>query len=155
MQLSHFACTRRNACTQAIHFIIYSCYNRDDILKAIYYNYIEIHFCRRRMCCKDTNPPQASGNLLSEFTDVKWIHLKSGRALEPNIYTECAQDQSDIVYLLEDFQITEDCWGNGKWVWNLNQWKGMALGSWGSQHYVLTSPGKICFACKEISFLWA
>lgn len=24
--------------------IIYSCYNRDDILKAIYYNYIEIHF---------------------------------------------------------------------------------------------------------------
>lgn len=44
MQLSHFACTRRNACTQAIHFIIYSYYNRDDILKAIYYNYIEIHF---------------------------------------------------------------------------------------------------------------
>lgn len=40
------------------------------------------------------NPLQASGNLRSEFTDVEWIHLKSGKALEPSIYTECAQDQS-------------------------------------------------------------
>lgn len=30
---------------EAIHFITYSCNNRDDILKAIYYNYIEMYFC--------------------------------------------------------------------------------------------------------------
>lgn len=93
VQLSHFACTRRNACTQAIHSIIYSCYNRDDILKAIYYNYIEIHFCWRQKCCKGPNPPQASGNLRSEFTDVFWIHLKSGEALEPSMHTEHTQGQ--------------------------------------------------------------
>lgn len=128
MQLSHFACTRRNACTQAIHFIIYSCYNRDDILKAIYYNYIEIHFCRRQKCCKGTNPPQAFGNLLSEFTDVKWIHLKSGRALEPNIHWMCSRP---IRYCL-DTRGLSDYWGLlGKWRMSveLNHCKGMALGS--------------------------
>lgn len=37
-------CARRNGRTQAALSIIYSYYNRDDILKAIFYNYTEIHF---------------------------------------------------------------------------------------------------------------
>lgn len=37
-------CARRDGRTQAAPSIIYSCYNRDDILKAIFYNYTEIHF---------------------------------------------------------------------------------------------------------------
>lgn len=41
--------------------------------------------------------PQPSGNVLSEFADVFWIHLKSGKALEPRMYTQCAQDQLGTV----------------------------------------------------------
>lgn len=37
-------CAGRNGPTQAAPSIIYSYYNRDDILKAIFYNYTEIHF---------------------------------------------------------------------------------------------------------------
>lgn len=75
---------RRNACTQAVHFIIYSCYNRDGTYwKAIYHNYIEIYFCWRQKCCKGLNPPLGiletcclSSQMSFEFT------LKSGKTLE-------------------------------------------------------------------------
>lgn len=129
--------------------IIYSCYNRDDILKAIYYNYIEIHFLLKAKVLSGSQP------FPSIWEPAFWVHRRHLNS--PQIRQKALEPRNTLNVLRTNqvafgYQRTYRLQGEWRMGENVNHCKSMSLCFLRSLHYMLRFAGKIAFACEGFYF---